>query len=598
MSLSTSPDPWSELGDLPAKINMASFLVERANATPDALAIRVAKTIEMPGAELRCEFDDTTFAELARESGELATGLTWAGIQRGARVCLFVRPGVQLIALVFGLLRIGAVPVLIDPGMGPKNVLSCVKRMQPDAFIGIPLAHVMRRLRPRAFRSVKIDVVASGKGSRAIARLTRARHIDDVMADGRGKNAALLETSRDDDAAILFTSGSTGPPKGVVYTHGMFEAQVRALKALYGIEPGEIDVACLPVFALFGPALGMTSIFPELDPSKPADCDPAKLACAIKASGATTTFGSPAIWRRVVPHCLEHGIKMPSLRRVLIAGAPVPTDLIRDFHKVLGDHAEVHTPFGATESLPVSSAAGRELVAAGPDSIQTRSETGSGTCIGRLAPGIELRLIAVTDDDLETWGAATEIPIHAGAQSALGELVVRGPVVTREYKFEAAGTRAAKIAVDPQAAQDRGEVWHRIGDVGYVDKNGLIWFSGRKSHRLETEAGMVMPVPIENVFNTSTKVARSALVGLGESGPETQVLIVQPEPGHEPSPQLAAELFAHVANAPAASEVAAILFHKSFPVDVRHNAKIHRGDLRSWAASQPASARFPRATQA
>lgn len=598
MSLRGSEDPWSELGDLPGSVNMASFLVERAAATPEALAIRVAKTVASPGGEPRCEFDDTTFAELSRVSGELATGLTWAGVERGARVCLFVRPGVELIALVFGLLRIGAVPVLIDPGMGPKNVLSCVERMQPAAFIGIPLAHIMRRLRPRAFRSVKLDVVATGRGSRAIARLTGARHIDDIMADGRGKNAALLEALRDDEAAILFTSGSTGPPKGVVYTHGMFEAQVRALKALYGIEPGEVDVACLPVFALFSPALGMTSVFPELDPSKPAACDPAKLVRAISASGATTTFGSPAIWRRVVPHCLEHGIKLPSLRRVLIAGAPVPTGLIRDFHQVLDHRADVHTPFGATESLPVSSAAGRELVAEGPGSIQERSETGSGTCVGRLAPGIELRLIAVTDEAIETWSDTTEIPLHAGETSALGELVVRGPVATREYKFEAAGTRAAKIPVDAADAHDPDEVWHRIGDVGYVDQDGLIWFCGRKSHRLETEDGVVMPVPIENVFNTSPKVARSALVGLGERGREIEVLIVQPEPGHAPGSALANELFGHVAGNPATRQVSAIMFHKSFPVDVRHNAKIHRGELKAWAERQPASARFERGCQA
>jgi acyl-coenzyme A synthetase/AMP-(fatty) acid ligase len=589
MSLTNSSDPWSELGELPAKVNMARFLVERAAAAPDALAIRVAKTI---AGETR--FADTTFAELARTSGELATGLPWAGVARGARVSVFVRPGLELISIVFALLRIGAVPVLIDPGMGPKNVLSCIERMAPETFVGIPLAHVLRRAHPRAFRTVTLDVVTSGRGSRALARLTGARHIGDIQGDGVGKNAGLLDTDRGDEAAILFTSGSTGPPKGVVYTHGMFEAQVRALKSLYGIEPGEIDVACLPVFALFGPALGMTSVFPELDPSKPATCDPATLAAVIRAAGATTTFGSPAIWRRVVPYCLENGIGLPSLRRVLIAGAPVPTRLIADFHKLLAAGADVHTPFGATESLPVSSAAGRELVATGPDSIRTRSETGSGTCIGRLAPGIELRLIAVTDENLVSFEEATEIPITRGEPSPLGELVVRGPVVTREYKFEARGTAAAKIPVDIREAHDPSEVWHRIGDVGTVDAEGRLWFCGRKSHRLETARGMVMPVPIENVFNTSPKVARSALVGLGISGAEEEVLVVQPEAGINPSTALATELFDHVADQAITRHVTAILFHKSFPVDVRHNAKIHRGELKTWAAAQPASARFAR----
>lgn len=580
-------NPWAELGQLPERVNMASFLSRRAQDAPSEPAIRVAKTV---GQETH--FDDISFAQLDRQSGLIAAGLASRGLKPGMRASLFVKPGVELIAITFALMKLGAVPVLIDPGMGSKNVLSCVEKMKPEAFIGIPAAHILRRLFPRAFRTVKIDIIATGKGAGVMSLLTPALTLAKIT---RGQEPLpACDAHRDDEAAILFTSGSTGPPKGVTYTQGMFEAQVRALRATYGIEPGEIDVACLPVFALFSPALGMTCVFPELNPSKPATCDPSKLVNAILASGATTTFGSPAIWRRVVPFCVENGVTLPSLKRVLIAGAPVPTSLIEEFHKVLNAHADVHTPYGATESLPVSSAAGRDLTAKGEASIRSLVESGAGTCIGKPTTGIDLRIIRIAansladkSDVIETWSDELIVP-----QGQRGEIVIRGPVVTRSYKFEQAATIAAKIAVNTRAPGAReGEVWHRIGDVGYLDEEGRVWFCGRKSHRLDTAQGTVMPVPIENVFNTNPLVFRSALVGVGEVGREDQVLVVQPHPGKMPISAeqraiFARSLFDHVATYQVTEQVTEIFFKEEFPVDVRHNAKIHRGELKLWATEQ------------
>lgn len=578
-------------GAPPDRVNMARFLVERAQSAPNELAIRVARA---HGDSV--VFDDTTYAQLAKRSGELAIGLTWAGVTRGMRVSIFVRPGLELIALTFALLRLGAVPVLIDPGMGAKNVLACVKRMQPGAFIGIPLAHLMRRARPGAFKTCRVNIVTTGRGARLVARLGLAKHIDDIVQDGWDKNAPLLDTAADMEAAILFTSGSTGPPKGVTYTHGMFAAQVDALKALYGMAPGEIDMACLPVFALFSPALGFTCVFPPLDPSKPATCDPHLLSETLLKSGATTTFGSPAIWRRVVPHAKERGLTFPALRRVLIAGAPVPTGLLADFRALLGPGGEIHTPYGATECLPVASAAASELV---EGALRERAESGAGTCVGRVAPGIELALLPITDAPIATWAAARAFPVTPGQRcpaQGYAEIAVRGAVVTREYAFDPPATSQAKIPVDA-AAQDParpGEVWHRIGDAGYLDAQGLLWFAGRLSHRIETATGTVLPVPTENLFNTHPAVERSALVGLNLPGAAHPVphLIVIPAAGHAPSAEFARTILAHGAAHALGRLVEGLSFKDAFPVDVRHNAKIHRGELATWLAAQPQAARF------
>jgi acyl-CoA synthetase (AMP-forming)/AMP-acid ligase II len=548
---------------IPERVNIARLLPEQALEVPDRPAVRVASGL---GARFRLE--GVSYAELEARSSRVARALRERGLRPGDRACLFVRPGVELIALTFALLKAGVVPVLIDPGMGRRNLLRCVERMQPRAFLGVPLAHAIRRVFPRAFRTVELSVVVGGRwplGGLALEELVRG--VDDAPF--------VEDTARDDEAAILFTSGSTGPPKGVVYTHGNFLAQVLALKELYRFEPGEVDAACFPLFALFSPGLELSCVFPELDPSRPASCDPERIVEALRRTEATSTFGSPAIWRRVVPWCVERGVRLPHLRRVLIAGAPVPPALVEGFHRVLEGDADVHTPYGATESLPVSSISGREIL----ELHRARRGTLSGTCVGRPAPGVELEVMRITDEPVASWSEDLRAP--AGEP---GELVVRGPVVTREYKFEEEPTRRAKL--------DAGSALrHRIGDVVRVDGEGRLWFQGRKSHRIETEEGLVMPVPVEVVFNELEGIHRTALVGVGDPGRQRPVLVVECEPGARPRgarrrAALVERLRARAAEIPDLPPIAAYLFHPGFPVDVRHNAKIHRGELAAWAEGE------------
>lgn len=554
--------PLETAATLPQRVNIAQFLPEFAALEPRRAAVSVARGV---GSRFRLHSID--YAELESRSNRIARGLRARGLRPGDRVCLLVRPGFDLVAITFALMKAGAVPVLIDPGMGRKPLLACVERMRPRAFVGIPLAHALKRVFPAAFASVELSVVVGRRfpvGGTSLRELLRE------------SDAPFLEdTASDDEAAILFTSGSTGPPKGVTYTHGVFHAQVLALRELYGFEPGEVDAACFPLFALFSPALRMTCVFPELDPTRPARCDPERIVEAIRRTEATTTFGSPAIWRRVVPWAIERGVRLPSLKRVLIAGAPIPPFLVEGLGEILGEDAEVHTPYGATESLPVSSISGAEILG----ETRTRAESGGGTCVGVPAPGIDLRLIEIGDGRILRWDDAREVP-----RGALGEICVRGPVVTREYKFQERPTALAKIACED------GGCYHRMGDVGYLDEDGRLWFCGRKAHRLETAKGLLMPVGIENVFNPHPRVHRTALVGVGPRGAERPVLVVEAAAGEQPHGRRAREAFAAELRAfaterapEAAGVVEEILFHPAFPVDVRHNAKIGREELKTWA---------------
>ncbi len=539
-------------------MNIAALLPRMAAERPDQDAVVVASTGER-----------ITYAELEARSDKMAAGLTRAGLQPGDRVCLLVTPGIELIALTYALFRMGAVPVLADPGMGRKRLLACLESMAPKGFIGIPRAHLARKLFPSAFRSVEVAVTV---GRRLFWNGTTLRQIE---AEGDG-GLGMVDSADDDPAAILYTSGSTGPPKGVAYTHGMFLAQVRALGELYGFEPGEVDLCCFPLFALFDVGFGMTSVFPDMDASKPATCEPENIYTAAQEYGATTAFGSPAIWRRVAPWCIDQGRKLERMRRVLIAGAPVPPSLIRDLHRVLPLEGDVFTPYGATEALPVASITGREVTPALVGPI----ESGGGTCVGQIAPGIDMRLIELTDEPISHWEDVTEVSL-----GMFGEVCVRGPVVTREYAEAPEHTSQAKI----QGAD--GEIWHRMGDVGRLDAEGRLWFLGRKNHRLETERGTRMPVPTENVFNTHERVHRTALVGVGPRGQEEPVLIVEPLPGEIPRGKVMLEGFIMQLRTIARKHVSThdiemFLFRESFPVDVRHNAKIHREELKAWAEAQ------------
>lgn len=533
------------LGAFDAEHNISLHLTARATEFPDRIAVRAPD-----GSEL-------TFAELEARCDAIARGLAKAGLKAGDRCCLFVRPGHELIAVTHALFRSGIRPVLIDPGMGRKSLLACIEKIQPRALIGVPKVHLARVLFPKAFRSVEVFVTVGRRLGWSGFTLT------DIERIGGAGEFDRPGTAADEEAAIVFTSGSTGAPKGVAVTHGMFEAQLRVLTSLYGLAPGGTSVACFPLFALFDNALGMTSVFPEMDPSRPGTCDPAKIYEALESSGATFTFGSPAIWRRVLPWMRDQSKRFSALQSLTIAGAPVPPPLVTELRERF-DVGDVFTPYGATEALPVSNISGAELV----DGIVERSAAGEGTCVGRAAPGIEIRLIGITDDAVDEWRDGLEV-----SPGEVGEIVVRGPVVTHEYRFAEEAMRKAKII-------DGDTIWHRMGDIGRFDAEARLWFHGRKSHRLETEEGLLMPVPLENQFNLCRGVHRTAVVGVGPRGAEKPHLIVEPEAGVNRH-AVAAEIEA--ARARVETPIEEVLFHKSFPVDVRHNAKIRRDDLKLWA---------------
>jgi acyl-CoA synthetase (AMP-forming)/AMP-acid ligase II len=547
----------------PGVCNIAAALPTMARLQPETLAVVFPNGLDREG---RRAYTHLTYRQLDEQSDALARGLLAYGLARGMRTVLMVKPGLEFFALTFALFKAGIVPVMIDPGLGVKQLKTCLAEVSPEAFIGIPAAHAARILLGWGRPSIRHLITVGPRWCWGGTTLAKA------IARGEGAGAFLADTQAEETAAILFTSGSTGTAKGVVYTHGNFVAQVELIRATYGIQPGEVDLPTFPLFALFDPALGMTTILPDMDFTRPAQVDPEKIKAAIDDWGVTNVFASPALLSTVARHGIKHGVRWPTVKRILSAGAPVPAATLERMHQMLSPEAEIFTPYGATEALPVSSISSRDLL------FKTRELTnrGAGVCVGRVVAPNTVRIIEITDAALGDWSQVREMPV-----GETGEITVLGPTVTAAYFGRPEATRLAKIDCE-------GQTVHRMGDVGYFDAQGRLWFCGRKSHRVTLPDQTLFSAPVEEIFNTHPAVFRTALVGATVGGVRVPVLCIERDhaahPGDQPaehellqSMKALGEKFAHT------RRISHFLIHPGFPVDIRHNAKIGREKLSVWA---------------
>ena len=539
--------------------NIAAPFVEMAMARGEETAVAHQK---------KSGYEVITFADLEKETAQLASALSDFGIGRGTKTVLMVRPSIKFIAVTFALFRVGAVPVFIDPGMGVDNFLNCVRQVEPEGFIGVTKAHVMRLMYKKDFKSVKHLVTIGRKFFWGGLTYT------DLIKAG-SDSFDTVTTDSSDTAAIIFTTGSTGPPKGVTYTHDMFNMQRDTIKNSYGISPGDVDLSAFPLFALFSVSLGMKSVIPDMDPTAPADVDPEKIINAVNEQKATFTFGSPAIWDNVSRHAVEFGLKLPTLKKVLMAGAPVRREIHeRLLTKILPDDAETHTPYGATESLPIADMTGSEVLA------ETGEETaqGAGICVGRPLPGSDIKVIKIDDGEIPVWNDGNIV-----ADGDKGEIVVKSRVASASYYGLEKHTAMAKIS-------DGDSFRHRMGDIGYFDNKGRLWFCGRKGHRVITTTKTLYSICTEAIFNQHPDVRRSALVGLGliENGNQRPIIIIElkPDKSDVDKDRLSAELIELGSKHEVSSMIKDVLYYELFPTDIRHNAKIFREKLKSWAEDE------------
>ena len=309
-----------------------------------------------------------------------------------------------------------------------------------------------------------------------------------------------------------------------------------------------------------------------MDPTKPARVNPDRIFEAIINQGASSMFASPALMNRIARYGNEKGVKLPSLKRVISAGAPVSPSVLEDFSKILPVDAEIQTPYGATEAVPIISITAKEIA----EDTRQQSEMGYGTCIGYPINDIDIKIIKITDDPIQNW--SEDLALQRGN---IGEITVKGSLVSRQYFANPQADALAKI-------KDGNEIWHRMGDLGWQDRKGRYWFCGRKNHRVITAEITLFSVPCEAIFNNHPQVFRSALVGVGPKERQKPLICIelQKTDNDKSKNEIQAELLKLAAKNELTKHIKTILFHRAFPVDIRHNAKIFREKLAIWAGKK------------
>ena len=534
--------------------NISSYLKDSALKYPEKKSLY-----------FRDEF--ISFKRLDQLSDYYASELRNAGILKEDRVLIMLKPGIEFVAAVFAVFKNGSLPVLIDPGMGRENMLNCIKTTAPDAMIGIPLANWLKYLFRKSFKSVKKSFSIQGR----VPGCLKLKAATEFQENDLKKAFEVVHRKASDSAAIVFTTGSTGPPKGVLYTHGIYITQMKLIADVYGAGPDMFDMPAFPLFSLFSAAMGMPCVIPDINPSLPAHVDPEVIIKTINRYKVSFSFASPALWLRVCEYCKKNSIKLDSLKKVLMAGAPV-SPYLHNLLKLCAPNAEAMVPYGATEALPAANFSGFEMT----DDIIKRIRRGEGYCVGKNLPGIKIRIMKPVEDPVAFWDDSLSVK-----DGQTGEIVIEGDIVTPQYYNLPKHTENAKI-------KKNGSIMHRMGDMGYFDSEGFLWFKGRKAHRVFSENKIFYPVCCEAVFNQHPKVFRSALVGVGPKDIELPVIIIEPMEGLLPlsdenrvifQQELMdiSRLYQHTQG------IENFLFYTPFPVDIRHNAKIFREELKVWA---------------
>lgn len=487
-----------------------------------------------------------TYTQLLDSTNRFARGLQACSLTPGMRAAVMTPPSMDFFPFAFALLKLGIIPVIVDPAIGLKKIGVCIKETKPEIFIGNPLTHTLRILFGWGKKTIKHNLTIKG-----VKNQKSGVDIDPA--------AFILP---DSPAAIIFTSGSTGTPKGVFYSQENFSAQLNLLQQTFHITPDEIDLPAFPLYAIIDALLGVTSVIPDVSFPLPGRTNPEKVLNAIQQFNVTNMFASPVVLDILADFGVTpsgtRAVELQSLKRIITAGAPATIPLQEKFRNLLDDKTDLFGIYGATETLPIAKVESREIF-----SFKEKTAQGAGVCLGKPIEGVSVRIIKIIDEPIEEWQDSLTVDANV-----VGEITVQSAATTRGYIHRADADRLSKIKIGD-------DIIHRMGDVGYFDEEGRLWYCGRKSQRVETYDDIFFTEQIEGIFNTHTSVYRTALVGVKKE----PVLWVEPKPGKVNQDTIKQELIELAMHHPQASKIKTFLFIKKFPTDVRHNSKIIREEL-------------------
>lgn len=534
------------------RFNVAAQIRERAAEHPDKKAFIWAGERSRGGD---ATYKHITYREFEAQTDAYAYALTEAGVGKGVKTIVLVKPDIRLFLTLTALMKTGAIPIMIDSGMGVDNMMKCLASTGAEAFVGIPLAPALTESNGKLFPSIKTHVTVGPElfpGGYSISDINKPQ----------AEPFPIYNPDPDELAIIFFTTGSTGLAKGVENTARGWTYQIEQVKFVMGPDEHKIDLATFPIFAFFDIVLGHTAVLPDMDPTKPAEVDPGRIVEAIRDHNVTNIFGSPALLDRVGRYAQPRGLVFPSVKRVLSGGAPVSASIMSMFSALLVD-AEVFSIYGATECLPISGVGSDEVLS----EISRPEHRSHGTCVGRPIPGVEITIIKISDEPIAEYTEG--LPAEEGE---VGEIMIKCAHLSTRYLNRPEADADHKV-------RQGSEIWHRMGDLGWIDTRGRLWFCGRKSQRVITDKGTLFTVPCENIFNAHPQVKRSALVGIDLGTGTEPVICIEPEDNVKTDARLVEELRETAFASEMTEFIRRIEFFTEFPVDLRHNAKIFREQL-------------------
>ncbi|HQU08447.1 MAG TPA: fatty acid CoA ligase family protein [Opitutales bacterium] len=528
-----------------APMNVAELMFNHAAQRPTAIAFKIPQ-----GSRGRITFESISFETFAQRVQQLARALKECGLAPGTKTLVLVSMGEAFVRSVYALFALGAVPVCIDPGMGRKQFLDCIERIAPEALLGTQKAVMLSRVPGiQAFKTIRIRHTVAA---------------NPTLLPDSVKSPVLHYAAAQALGAIVFTSGSTGAPKAVPYTRGQMRAQVAMLQSAYGFGPADTDLPLLNAFSLFNPALGSATIVPPINPRRPAaSLNPRQLWATLRAAGATRSFGSPRLWSLIAHYAQAHNLSDPTMRQIHLAGAPVPKPLVEALMHIF-PQATIHSPYGATEALPVSTLDGATRLALHADNNHKKTPY---VCIGTLLAGMQAKIVPIKEGVMEAVHLYDELPANT-----LGEIVVKGATVSESYVGDPEATRRTKI-------RTLQGTWHRMGDLGFKDTQGRLWFCGRAAERVTNNKLYWDTEPAEAVLREHPQIKQAALIGFGPKGKQTPAIAVtlkKPVLWPHKRLELYYELDAWARAHPYTQDIDTFFIVRDMPVDIRHNAKIHR----------------------
>lgn len=545
--------------------NLANTIFEVAKKYPSRIAV-----IEPDGfgSDGKRRYKRYTYAQLSADAESVAPGLREMGIAERTRIVCMTPPGYESCVVGLALQRVGAFTLWIDPSVGYLNVAERLRRINPEAFVGIPMSHLGRIVFGWGARFPKKSIVVDGyfPGARTLASLKRKAPEFPPQPD----------VSPDDPAAVLYTTGSTGPAKPTLYLHRNYIRLYRIAHQSWRFDPENnppVDMAIFPAFFFIALSAGGTVVVPPINFPKetPAKADPKAILEVINDCGVQSCFASPVLLENMARYAVENKINTPSLKRVVGGGAPIFASVKRALLEMMGQEGQVFANYGATEALPSTEMGAQEALA----ETFPLTDNGAGICVGRPFEGVEARIIRLDDGAIASIDQTVEMPV-----GEIGEIIVRGQHISPGYYLEPESNRKNKIP-DPDGQ------WHRLGDAGYIDEKKRIWVCGRTSQRVKAAEDHVFSLLAEPIFDSHPLVERSGLVGIPQNGSETPVICVQLKPGHKETHQeIRKSLLELAAQNRATQIVRHILFIDKLPVDPRHNSKIERPALAKWAAKK------------